>query len=138
MVPAYAAVLAVSFADSPDLSLYPKLASKEGCTQIIEDLTASPEFLTGGSWLVLFNKEPAAVILSSRGKGTKYGKIEVVSVAPRHRRVKVGTHLVNKASWSFRDRHLSEARLGVSRSNRNAVRFFRSMNFHVSDSKDQD
>jgi ribosomal protein S18 acetylase RimI-like enzyme len=136
MIPAYAAVLAVAFSDSPDLEYYPRLGSGEGCKEIMEDLVKSPAFLTGGTWLVIFNREPAAVIISSREAGKKDGRVEVVAVAPRHRRVRVGSHLVNKALWALRDRHLIEACLRVNRSNRAAVRFFRSLGFQASESRE--
>ncbi len=131
MLPAYGSVLAVAFADSPDLEFYPRLASREGCTDLIEQMTSRVCFLTGGTWLVLFNREPAAMIISSRSPGKDYGRIDVVAVAPRHRRIGVGAHLAYKAMWAFYDRHLPKAVLRVNRPNRGAVRFFRSLGFQV-------
>jgi len=136
MLPAYAAVLAVAFSDSSDLDFYNRLSSREGCREIMLDLVNNPGFMSGGSWLVFFNREPAAMIISSREPGKDKGCVEVVAVAPRHRRVKVGSHLVGKALWAFRDRRLSEVHCGVNRPNRNAVRFFRSLGFQAKGSEE--
>ena len=135
ILPAYASVLAVAFADSPELQLYPKLGSREGCLSLVKELTSGPGFLASGSWLVIFDKEPAAMIISSRLPEEKTGQINVVAVAPRHRRLGIGKHLVTKALWAFKDRHLPLATLRVNRSNRIAVRFFRSSGFQVSEAR---
>lgn len=135
ILPAFAAVLAVSYSDSTDLPLYPRLASREGCLAFLKEITGGPSFVTGASWLVLFQKEPAALVLSSRSRDGSIGHLNIVAVAPRHRRMGVGRHLVSKALWAFRDRHIGEAALRVNRGNRGAIRFFRTVGFQVGESR---
>jgi ribosomal protein S18 acetylase RimI-like enzyme len=135
MVPAYASVLAVAFAESPDLALYPKLGTREGCKELVREIGESPGFLPGASWLVLFSREPCALVLTSRTGREAYGNVLVVAVAPRHRRVRVGTHLVTKALWAFRDRRLERGEVKVNRSNRTGVIFFRSLGFQAAESE---
>jgi ribosomal protein S18 acetylase RimI-like enzyme len=135
LMPAYAAVLAVSFSDSPDLDHYPRLASRDGCLSMLKEIAGAQGFITGGSWLVLANKEPAATILTSRTRDGVSGFINVVAVAPRHRLMGIGRHLVSKALWTFRDRHLDQGILRVNRSNRGALRFFRSAGFQAGESR---
>jgi len=134
VLPAFAAVLAVAFSDSPDLEYYPKLSSKDGCVEILEEISESAGFLPGASWLVLFNREPAAIVLSSRAVQGLMSRVNIVAVAPRHRRVKVGTHLLNKAMWAVRDRRIPGTMLRINRNNRVGIRFFRSAGFQVSSS----
>lgn len=135
MAPAYASVLAVAFADSSDLDLYPKLASREGCTELVREMTELPGFLPGASWLVLFNREPCGLTLTNRVGRATLASVQVVAVAPRHRRISVGSHLVTKALWAFRDRRLESGEARINRTNRAAVLFFRSLGFQVSGSK---
>lgn len=135
ILPAFAAVLAVSFSDSTDLRLYPRLSSRDGCLSLLKELSNGPGFLPGASWMALFNKEPSALIMASRSQDMTFGQIQVVAVSPRHRRVGVGRHLVSKSLWALRDRHITRVILRVNRSNRIAIRFFRSIGFQVSESK---
>ena len=121
MLPVFAAVLAVAFSDSPDLDYYPKLASKDGCVEILNEIGKSTGFLPGASWLTLFNKEPAAIVLASRAVQGLMSRVNIVAVAPRHRRVKVGTHLLNKAMWAVRDRRIPGMMLRINRNNRDRV-----------------
>jgi ribosomal protein S18 acetylase RimI-like enzyme len=135
ILPAYAAVLAVSFADSPDLDLYPRLASKDGCENLVKEMSSTSGFVAGASWIALFGKEPAAAVLCSRTVDGLTGFVNVVAVAPRHRRIGIGKQIVNKALWAFHDRHLSGAATRISRGNRGAIMFFRSIGFQVGESR---
>ncbi len=134
MLPAYAATMAVAFSDSPDLKIYRKLDSKDGCISIIKDIVNMQDFFQAVSWIVFFNREPCAFILTGMAGGSEFAQIQAVGVAPRHRRIEIGTHLVNMALWAFRDRRLPGVMVKLSRSNRKGIRFFRSLDFHVSDS----
>jgi [ribosomal protein S18]-alanine N-acetyltransferase len=133
--PAFAAVLAVSFSDSVDLENYPRLASRDGCLSILKEISESPNYLASGSWLALFNKEPAGAILASRSPDGSTGLINIVAVAPRHRRNGIGSHLVSKTLWVFRDHRIQLALLRVNRNNRGALRFFRSIGLQAAESR---
>jgi GNAT superfamily N-acetyltransferase len=135
MIPAYAAALAVSFSDSPDVQYYPRLASREGCESLIRDLADLPGFFSGASWLLFFNREPCAILLTGHFPEEKAGQIRVMGVAPRHRNVGVGKYLVNRALWAFRDRRLVKGIVKINRLNRAAIRFFRSCGFQASKSQ---
>lgn len=135
LIPAFAAVLAVTFSNTPEIQLYPRLASRDGCREIMKELVAMPNFLTGASWVVLFNKEPAAMIASTRSGDVRTGKIEVLAVAPRHQRSGVGTHILIKALWAFKDHHSTRVEFRTNRNNRKVIRFFRSAGFHVDSSE---
>jgi ribosomal protein S18 acetylase RimI-like enzyme len=136
MMPAYAATMAVAFSDSSDLEVFPKLASKDGCGNIMADLVALEGFFTGASWLAFFNREPCAIILTGLAGREGVASIRVVGVAPRHRRIKIGSQLVNKALWALHDRKFKRAIVKVSRHNRAGVMFFRSMEFHIESSQE--
>lgn len=135
MIPAYAAALAVAFSDSPDTQYYPRLASREGCDSLIRDLAKMPGFFSGASWLLFFNREPCAILLTGHYPEEHAGRILALGVAPRHRIVGVGKFLVNRGLWAFRDRKLEKGIVKVNRLNRGAVRFFRSCGFQTSRSQ---
>jgi len=136
MLPAYAATLAVAFSDSPDLDFYPKLSSKEGCSSLIKEIAAMKGFLTGVSWLAFFNREPCALILSDMLDNGKTAIIRVIGVAPRHRRIHIGSQLASKVMWALKDRKFQKVLVRVSRSNRPGIMFFRALGFHVDTSKE--
>lgn len=135
MLPAYAAVLAVAFADSPELNHYPRLASREGCLQMMNELVALPTFLTGASWLILHKKEPAAIVVSRHSPENSSGIIEMLAVSPKHRGVYIGRHILFKALWAFRDHHFRHAEFRINKENRSVIRFFRNAGFHVDSSE---
>jgi len=131
MLPAYAAVMAASFANTPEEVNFPDLGSKFGCSDILQKIADMPTFLSGASWLVLFNKEPAAIVISSRIVGAKQGEVLLLAVTPRHRGVEVGKNLLIKALWAFKDHHMTHAVVKVSQSNRRYTRFLRRAGFHM-------
>lgn len=135
MLPAYAAVLAASFASSPELQIYPRLSSKEGCIELMKELSTMPNFFSGASWLILYYKEPAAAIISSRGANHGDGRIETIAVTPRHREVEVGSQLLSKALWAFKDHHFKRVEFRIDRANREVIRFFRRAGFYVESSE---
>lgn len=135
MIPAYAAALAVAFSDSPDANSYPRLESREGCESLIRDIARMPGFFSGASWLLFFSREPCAILLTGLASNEKAGQIRILGVAPKHRSVGVGSFLVNRALWAFRDRRLERGMVIVNRLNRGAIRFFRSCGFHAGSSQ---
>lgn len=136
VMPAFAAALAVSFSDSPDLAVYTELASKEGCLNFLKDIVSLPGFLTGASWLVYFGREPCGLMLCSKPSKEMEGVINLMGVAPRHRRMSIGSRLLVKALWGMRDRRMSRVILKVNKECRGAVRFFREQGFQVGESKE--
>lgn len=133
LLPAFAAALAVSVSDSPDIEIYPKLASKDGCVELLKEIAAAPDFLSGVSWLGFFKREPCAVLMASWNPVQREGIINIIGVAPRHRRLAIGSRLLIRALWALRDRKITSAVLRVNRECRGAVQFFRAMGFQVSD-----
>jgi ribosomal protein S18 acetylase RimI-like enzyme len=125
------AVLKIAFTSTPDASLYTELKSDRGCGYILEELTELPGFLPEASWIISLNNAPCAVVLSHQLPGL-VGQISVVAVTPQHRKRGLATNLIRKALWTFQEMGLLYSILYVNRSNRNAIRFFRSLNYQVS------
>jgi len=136
LIPAFAASMAVAFADSSELETYPRLSSREGCQRIVEDICNMPDFLSGATWLVFFNREPCGFILCGQAKKSEIAQIRIFGVAPRHRRFHIGSWLVNRALWAFHDRKFPQAMLNVNRTNHAGVRFLRSLGFYVAQSRE--
>jgi len=134
LIPAFAASMAVAYAGSSELVVYPRLATREGCQRIVQDICNMPDYLSGASWLVFFNREPCGFILCGQAKIGEIAQIRIFGVTPRHKRFKVGSWLVNRALWAFHDRKFPLAMINVTRSNRDGVRFLRSLGFYVAQS----
>ncbi len=131
MIPAYAAAMAVAFSDSPELEYYPKLSSQDGCLEMITEIASLPGFIMGASWLIFFNREPCGLVLTGRSGTRGQGINRLVGIAPRHRRIKVGSQIVTKALWALRDRRLDTASVTISGVNRKGIRFFRKNKFQA-------
>lgn len=131
LLPAFAAAMAVSFSDTPELRNYPDLKTREGCLLLMKDLVSMPAYLTGASWLAFFNREPCAFLMTSQTDDKSVSEIKVMGVAPRHRGLTVGSTLAIRALWALRDRRYSKVIARVNRANRGAVRFFRHLGFQV-------
>ena len=136
LMPAFAAALAVSFSDSPDVPVYSDLASREGCRLILDELVDAADFLSGATWLLFFGREPCGLMLCSKAHDKSKGVVNIVGIAPRHRRMAIGSRVLIKALWAMRDRKIPHASLKVNRDSRGAVMFFRAHGFQVSDSKE--
>jgi ribosomal protein S18 acetylase RimI-like enzyme len=136
LMPAFAAALAVSFSDSPDISAYSDLVSKDGCLLILNEIVNAPGFLSGASWLVFFRREPCGLIVCSVSPNGSEGIVNILGIAPRHRRMALGQRVLIKGLWAMRDRKIPRAQLTVNRDCRGAVIFFRSQGFQVSESKE--
>ena len=136
MLPAFAAAFAVSYNDSPDIQVYPDIASREGCQELLSKLVSAENFLSGVSWLVFFDREPCAMLMASTDDNNETGKIDVIGVAPRHRRMRIGSILLVKALWGMRDRKMPRVMLHVNRDCRAAVQFFRGAGFQVTNSRE--
>ena len=136
LMPAFAAALAVSFSDSPDILAYSDLVSKDGCLLMLNEIVNAPGFLSGASWLVFFRREPCGLIVCSSSPSGPEGIVNIIGIAPRHRRMAIGQRLLIKALWAMRDRKLPRVHLKVNRDCRGAVIFFRSQGFQVGESKE--
>ena len=120
-----------SFARSPEVELYPQLASTNGCVRMISELVCVPGFLPEASGLVLWYNEPVAMIIANRSPGCVFGEVQMVAVRPLHQRIGLGSLMVNQALWTFHDRFLPHAIFRVNRSNHSAIRFFRTLGFQA-------
>jgi len=129
-----ARVVRSSFLNSPELDLYPALASTNGCVMVIEELTRVPGFLREASGMVFHRNEPVAVIIANRAQGCVFGEIQLVATAPLHRRRGLAAYMVNHALWCFHERRLAYATLRMSESSRLAARFFGKLGFQVAGS----
>ena len=134
LLPAFSAVTRLSFIKSPELEHYPELGTRKGCNNFVKELTHMQGFRAEASWLVRWNNEPVAIVITRRLPGCVFGEIQLVAVVPRHRRRGLARHLVTLAQRSLKELQVPHASLHVNRENRNSIRFFRSLGFQVSSS----
>jgi len=134
LLPAFSAVTRLSYIKSPELDHYPELGTRKGCNNLVKELTRMQGFRAESSWMVRWNNEPVAIVITRRLPGCVFGEIQLVAVVPRHRRRGLARYLVTRALWSLKDLQVPHASLHVNRGNRNTIRFFRSLGFQVSSS----
>ncbi len=131
LIYSFSNVLWRSFFRSPEVESYPQLRTQSGCRSMVDQLTDLREFLPDASWVVLSNARPVGCVLSCAAPGGVFGEIKVLTVTPLHRRRGIGEHLIERAMWNFHERGLMHAVFKINHSNRNAIRFLRSMGFQA-------
>lgn len=128
---AYGIVLKQAYAFTSDLAVYPDLGSYNGCTNMVDEWTDLDGFIDSASFLVTKNNEPVAMILSTRTPASVFGQVHVVAVSPRHRRLGIGTHLIQRVMVRFQELGLKHATLFLNSTNRRAAKFFKGLRFEI-------
>ena len=124
-------ILKQAFTFTSELAVYPELSSSEGTINMVDEWSDLDGFLPEASFLVTKNSEPVAMVLSSRTPASVFGQIYVVAVSPKHRRLGIGSHMVQSVLVEFQRLGLKHATLFLNSSNRRATRFFQKLGFKV-------
>ncbi len=123
-----------SFRMEVDAHVFPCLGDSEGCLKLMEEISLKDGFLPAATWLVareaLGVPEPeyCGTIQGIRDENG-HGGVQNIGIVPEHRGRGVGTCLILKALWGFREAGLTRAYLEVTARNTRAVRLYRRMGF---------
>ncbi len=129
MLPHHAAVLAVTFADSQDVCIFPKLGSLAGCESFLRELVRRPDFCPAATWLIRnVAGEYVAAIQGLLERGGN-GAIQNVAVVPEHRHRGLGRALVLQAVRGFWTCNARTVSLEVTAANIVALELYRQVGF---------
>lgn len=125
----HAAVLAVSFADSQDVCIFPKLGSLVGCESFMRELVRRSDFCPGATWLIrTIAGEYVAAIQGLLERGGN-GAIQNVAVVPEHRQRGLGRALLLQAVRGFWTCNARTVSLEVTAANTIALELYRQVGF---------
>ncbi len=132
----FADILYLSFQDSPDTTLFPCLASLEGCTRFIKTLAVRSDFLAGATWVCLCARPGSDnLILSGTIQGLlnkeRIGAVQNLGVAPPFRGNSIGTALLLSALNGFFEAGAHQAYLEVTATNIMAIDLYRRLGFRT-------
>lgn len=122
-----------SFRDEIDASVFPCLGDLEGCRRLMREIRGKPGFLPDATWLIAHGTAPESLQwcgtiqgIAERGGS---GMIQNIGIVPGHRRLGLGTCLIERALAGFRMRGLSRVSLEVTADNRRAVQLYQRLGF---------
>jgi GNAT superfamily N-acetyltransferase len=125
-----------SFQHELDANVFPCLASLDGCVRLMREISSRREFVPAATWLIEFQAsatrrpQPCATI-QGLIDADRIGSIQNVGVAPDHRGLGLGTHLLERAVAGFRSLGLKVASLEVTAENESAFRLYQRFGFRM-------
>ena len=124
----HADVKARCFAAEIDRLVFPKLASSEGCLQLMREIRGRRGFRPQSTWLIARGAEYIATV-QGVSERIGYGAIQNLGVVPEHRGQGLGTALLLQALQGLRSSGLAVVRLDVTAENATALRLYRRLGF---------
>jgi ribosomal protein S18 acetylase RimI-like enzyme len=122
-----------SFRNEMDASVFACLADREGCRQLMRDLSHRADFVPEATWLAIGKNEagldtPLATIQGLRS-GPVQGSIQNIGVVPNWRGRGLGNELIRRCLAGFRDTGCRNVTLEVTTHNLAAIRLYESVGF---------
>ena len=122
-----------SFRLEIDANVFPCLGDRDGCRQLMRDISLRSNFVPEATWLAMANPEgkpevPAGTIQGLRLNAIE-GAIQNVGVVPKFRGMGLGSELIQRALQGFRDIGCTKVNLEVTIHNTGAIRLYESFGF---------
>jgi mycothiol synthase len=116
------------FCDELDGVVFPNLANRDGCLNLMREIAARPGFRPEATWLIAHGETFIATVqgVSDRA-GT--GSIQNLGVIPGFRGRGLGLALLLQSLHGFRRFGLTRATLEVTAQNETAIRMYRQVGF---------
>ncbi|QDS94765.1 putative acetyltransferase [Roseimaritima multifibrata] len=121
-----------SFRSELDANVFPCLGRRDGCLQLMREITRRTSFVPEATWLLRHRPlgEPAVAVGTVQGLRMEgWGAIQNLGVMQAHRGHGLGTVLMTRAAEGFRRVGLAKMHLEVTTENSAAVRLYRRMGF---------
>jgi ribosomal protein S18 acetylase RimI-like enzyme len=127
-LPTHAEVKWRSFRDEFDTRVFPNLAEREGCLDLMREICGRPGFIPAATWLVAGPGDCCGTVQGLH-VGGRLGMIQNLGVVPECRGLGLGSALLLKALHGFRRTGLTRACLEVTARNLRAVRLYHRAGF---------
>jgi len=117
-----------SFVEEIDAGVFASLSTREGCGNLMREISRKPGFRPEATWLAASATEYCGTVQGVRERsGT--GAIQNLGVLPAHRGRGLGTALLLQALHGFRRFGMHRAFLEVTAQNDSAIRLYRRLGF---------
>ncbi|MEM8865769.1 MAG: GNAT family N-acetyltransferase [Planctomycetota bacterium] len=122
-----------SFRHEVDSQVFSCLSRREGCLELMQEISQKPGFLPEATWLIQYVGVPHKPEYCGTIQGVRvtprYGGIQNVGVTAEHRGRGLGRALVAAALLGFQQAGLQRAFLEVTSQNDAAVQLYRQLGF---------
>jgi GNAT superfamily N-acetyltransferase len=123
-----------SFRLEIDANVFPCLGDRDGCRQLIRDISLRTNFVPEATWLAMADPEgkpevPVGTIQGLRLNALE-GAIQNIGVVPQFRGLGIGRELLQRALQGFRETGCIKVNLEVTVHNTGAIRLYESIGFH--------
>lgn len=122
-----------SFRLEIDANVFPCLGDRDGCRQLMKDISLRANFVPEATWLALADPDglpelPVGTIQGLRLSAIE-GAIQNVGVVPQFRGMGLGRELLQRALQGFRETGCVKVNLEVTIHNTGAIRLYESIGF---------
>ncbi len=122
-----------SFRLEIDANVFPCLGDRDGCRQLMRDISLRDNFVPEATWLAIADPEgkpevPVGTIQGLRLNAIE-GAIQNVGVVPQFRGMGLGRELLQLALQGFRETGCAKVNLEVTIHNTGAIRLYESVGF---------
>jgi ribosomal protein S18 acetylase RimI-like enzyme len=128
LVDLHADVKFLSFHEEIDSMVFPSLATRQGCHNLMSEISRRTGFIPGATWLVACAAGNCGTVQGVRERNGM-GAIQNLGVAPLYRGRGLGSALLLQALLGFRRAGLGRAFLEVTAQNEAAIRLYRRHGF---------
>lgn len=124
-----------SFRNEIDANVFPCLAKKDGCRDLMKELSNRKDFTPEATWLAVVQSEiigrwiPVGTIQGIRSSSYS-GAIQNLGIVREYRGKGVGSALLNAAMDGFETLGCKQVNLEVTVQNSAAIRLYESLGFH--------
>jgi GNAT superfamily N-acetyltransferase len=116
------------FREELDARIFPCLADRNGCLQLMRDISMRRGFVPQATWLIARGTDYLGTVQGVVDR-VSVGMIQNLGIVPEARNLGLGTHLLLKSLHGFRSYGLSRGMLEVTADNIGAVRLYRRLGF---------
>ena len=128
LLPLHAEVKYRSFVEEIDSTVFPSLASRQGCRRLMQEIRRKTGFCAGATWLIGTSEETCGTVqgvCELRGVGA----IQNLGITRRHRGKGLGKALLLQSLHGFRCAGVQRVHLEVTCQNDLAVQLYRNLGF---------
>ena len=125
-----------SFRTEIDANVFPCLGTREGCLNLMEEISRKECFIPEATWLVYCESSSRArkgfcgTIQGIRDQ-KQSGAIQNLGITPAHRDRNIGTCLMQQSLQGFQQLGIGRAVLEVTARNRGAIRLYERLGFRT-------
>ena len=122
-----------SFRLEIDANVFPCLGDRDGCWQLMRDISLRSNFVPEATWLAMAHPEGKLEVPAGTIQGLRLniieGAIQNVGVVPQFRGLGLGSELIQRALQGFREIGCMKVNLEVTIHNTGAIRLYESIGF---------